>query len=434
MRTRSSALYLPPVKQMKILTTETNKEENEIMLTLERFEQASELVKNITNPTKLVYSEYLSQETGGRVYLKPENMQETGAYKVRGAYYKISTMSEEARGKGLITASAGNHAQGVAYAAQKFGCKAVIVMPTVTPLIKVNRTKNYGAEVVLYGDVYDDACEYALKLAEEKGYTFVHPFDDEDIATGQGSIAMEIVQELPTVDYILVPVGGGGLITGVATLAKMLNPKIQVIGVEPSQAASMTAALASGEPVSLDGANTIADGTAVKRVGEKIFPYAKENIDKMLTVEDDELIGAFLDLVENHKMVVENSGLLTVAALKQLDLKGKKAVAILSGGNMDVITMSSIVQHGLIQRDRIFSVSVLLPDKPGELVRVAATIADAQGNVIKLEHNQFVSTNRNAAVELRITMEAFGTEHKNEIMKALEDEGFRPREIGAKLY
>ena len=404
------------------------------MLTLEKFEQASELVKNITNPTKLVYSEYLSQETGGRIYLKPENMQYTGAYKVRGAYYKISTMSEEERAKGLITASAGNDAQGVAYAAKKFGCKAVIVMPTITPLIKVNRTKNYGAEVILYGDVYDDACEYALKLSEEKGYTFVHPFDDEDIATGQGSIAMEIVQELPTVDYILVPVGGGGLITGVAALAKMLNPKIQVIGVEPAQAASMTMALASGEPVSLDSANTIADGTAVKRVGEKIFPYAQENIDRMLTVEDDELIGAFLDLVENHKMVVENSGLLTVAALKQLDLKGKKAVAVLSGGNMDVITMSSIVQHGLIQRDRIFSVSVLLPDKPGELVRVAATIADAKGNVIKLEHNQFVSTNRNAAVELRITMEAFGTEHKNEIMKALEDEGFRPREIGAKLY
>jgi len=404
------------------------------MFTLEKFEQASELVKKVTNPTKLVYSEYLSKETGGRIYLKPENMQETGAYNVRGAYYKISTMSEEARAKGLITASAGNHAQGVAYAAQKFGCKVIIVMPTVTPLIKVNRTKNYGAEVILHGDVYDDACEYAIKMAEEKGYTFVHPFYDPDIATGQGTIAMEIVQELPTVDYILAPVGGGGLITGVSTLAKMLNPKIQVIGVEPSQAASMTMALASGEPVTLDSANTIADGTAVKRVGEKIFPYAQENIDRMLTVEDDELIGAFLDLVENHKMVVENSGLLTVAALKQLDLKGKKAVAILSGGNMDVITMSSIVQHGLIQRDRIFSVSVLLPDKPGELVRVAATIADAQGNVIKLEHNQFVSTNRNAAVELRITMEAFGTEHKNEIMKALEDEGFRPREIGAKLY
>ena len=404
------------------------------MLTLEKFEEASELVKKVTNPTKLVYSEYLSQQTGGKIYLKPENMQYTGAYKVRGAYYKISTMTEEAREKGLITASAGNHAQGVAYAAQKFGCKATIVMPTVTPLIKVNRTKSYGAEVILHGDVYDDACEYALKLAEENGYTFVHPFDDLAIATGQGTIAMEIVQELPTVDYILVPVGGGGLVTGVSTLAKMLNPKIKVIGVEPAAAASMTAALEAGEPVTLDSANTIADGTAVKRVGEKIFPYAKENIDSVLTVADDELIAVFLDMVENHKMIVENSGLLTVAALRQLDLKGKKAVAILSGGNMDVITMSSIVQHGLIQRDRIFSVFVLLPDKPGELVRVAATIANAQGNVIKLEHNQFVSTNRNAAVELRITMEAFGTEHKHDILMALEDEGFRPREIGAKLY
>ena len=404
------------------------------MMTLEKFEQASELVKKVTNPTKLVYSEYLSQPSGGKIYLKPENMQYTGAYKVRGAYYKISTLSEEERGKGLITASAGNHAQGVAYAAQKYGCKATIVMPTVTPLIKVNRTKSYGADVILHGDVYDDACDHALKLAEENGYTFVHPFDDLDVATGQGSIAMEIVQELPTVDYILAPIGGGGLISGVSTLAKMLNPKIKVIGVEPAQAASMTAALAEGAPVTLPSANTIADGTAVKRVGEKIFPYVQENVDRIVTVEDDELIGVFLDLVENHKMIVENSGLLTVAALKQLDLKGKKALAILSGGNMDVITMSSIVQHGLIQRDRIFSVSVLLPDKPGELVRVASTIADAQGNVIKLEHNQFVSTNRNAAVELRITMEAFGTEHKHEIMQALEDEGFRPREIGAKLY
>ena len=403
-------------------------------LTLESFEQASEIVKKVTLPTKLVYSEYLSKETGGKIYLKPENMQYTGAYKVRGSYYKISRMSEEEREHGLITASAGNRAQGVAYAAQQFGCKATIVMPTVTPLIKVNRTKSYGAEVILHGDVYDDACAYALKLAEEKGYTFVHPFDDLEVATGQGSIAMEIVQELPTVDYILAPIGGGGLITGVSTLAKMLNPKIKVIGVEPKAAASMTAAFNAGEPVTLDSADTIADGTAVKRVGENIFPYAKENIDEILLVEDDELIGAFLDMVENHKMVVENSGLLTVAALKQMNLKGKKAVAILSGGNMDVITMSSIVQHGLIQRDRIFSVSVLLPDKAGELVRVAKTIADAKGNVIKLEHNQFVSTNRNAAVELRITMEAFGTEHKNEILQALEDEGLRPREISAKLY
>lgn len=404
------------------------------MMTLEKFEEASELVKKVTNSTKLVYSDYLSEQSGGKVYLKPENMQHTGAYKIRGAYYKISTLSDEERGRGLITASAGNHAQGVAFAAKKFGCKAVIVMPTVTPLIKVNRTKSYGAEVILHGDVYDDAYAYACELAEKEGYTFVHPFNDIDVATGQGTIAMEIVQELPTVDYILVPIGGGGLVSGVATLAKMLNPKIKAIGVEPAEAASMKAALAAGEVVQLESANTIADGTAVKAVGDKILPFVKENVDDVLLVEDDELIGAFLDMVENHKMIVENSGLLSVAALKQLDCKGKKVVCVLSGGNMDVITMSSIVQHGLIQRDRIFSVSVLLPDKPGELVQVAQTIAEAQGNVIKLEHNQFVSTNRNAAVELRITMEAFGTEHKQEILKALEKKGYRPRLIGAKLY
>ena len=404
------------------------------MMTLEKFEEASELVKKVTNSTKLVYSDYLSEQSGGKVYLKPENMQHTGAYKIRGAYYKISTLSDEERGRGLITASAGNHAQGVAFAAKKFGCKAVIVMPTVTPLIKVNRTKSYGAEVILHGDVYDDAYAYACELAEKEGYTFVHPFNDIDVATGQGTIAMEIVQELPTVDYILVPIGGGGLVSGVATLAKMLNPKIKVIGVEPAEAASMKAALAAGEVAQLESANTIADGTAVKAVGDKILPFVKENVDDVLLVEDDELIGAFLDMVENHKMIVENSGLLSVAALKQLDCKGKKVVCVLSGGNMDVITMSSIVQHGLIQRDRIFSVSVLLPDKPGELVQVAQTIAEAQGNVIKLEHNQFVSTNRNAAVELRITMEAFGTEHKQEILKALEKKGYRPRLIGAKLY
>lgn len=361
-------------------------------------------------------------------------MQFTGAYKVRGAYYKISTLTEAERKKGLITASAGNHAQGVAYAAKCYGCKAVIVMPTTTPLIKVNRTKSYGAEVVLCGDVYDEACQKAYELAEEKGYTFIHPFDDLAVATGQGTIAMEIFKELPLVEYILVPIGGGGLATGVSTLAKLLNPKIKVIGVEPAEAASMTAAIEAGHTVTLPSANTIADGTAVKKVGEQNLPYVMENVDQIVTVEDDELVGAFLDMVENHKMVVENSGLLSVAALKQLDLKGKKVVSILSGGNMDVITMSSVVQHGLIQRDRIFSVSVLLPDKPGELVKVAQTIAEEQGNVIKLEHNQFVSINRNAAVELRVTLEAFGTDHKNRIIAALEAAGFRPKLISAKLY
>ena len=397
------------------------------MLTLEKFEEASEVVKQVTQETKLVYSDFYSAQTGNKVYLKPENMQFTGAYKLRGAYYKLSTLTKEEREKGLITASAGNHAQGVAYAAKCYGVKAVIVMPTTTPLIKVNRTKSYGAEVVLYGDVYDEACEHAYELAKEHGYTFIHPFDDPVVATGQGTIAMEIFKELPLVDYILVPVGGGGLATGVSTLANLLNPKIQVIGVEPAGANCLQESLKAGKVVTLPKVSTIADGTAVKTPGNKIFPYLVKNLDNIITVEDEELVVAFLDMVENHKMVVENSGLLTVAALKHLDVKGRKIVSILSGGNMDVITMSSVVQQGLILRDRIFTVSVLLPDKPGELSRVADVIAKQNGNVIKLEHNQFISINRSAAVELRITLEAFGSEHKAQIIKALEDENYKPR-------
>lgn len=397
------------------------------MLTLEKFEEACEEVKKVILETKLVYSDFLSNQSGNKVYLKPENMQFTGAYKVRGAYYKLSTLTEEERQRGLITASAGNHAQGVAYAAQCYGVKSVIVMPTTTPLIKVNRTKGYGAEVILYGNVYDEACAYALQLAEEKGYTFVHPFDDLAVATGQGTIAMEIVKELPLVDIILVPIGGGGLATGVSTLAKLLNPKIKVIGVEPAGAACMQESLKKNKVTTLESVSTIADGTAVKTPGEKIFPYIQENLDGIITVEDAELVVSFLDMVENHKMVIENSGLLTVAAVKHLDCKDKKVVSILSGGNMDVITMSSVVQQGLIFRDRIFTVSVLLPDKPGELCRVAGIIAKENGNVIKLEHNQFITTNRNAAVELKITMEAFGTEHKNKIIEALKHNGYQPR-------
>ena len=402
---------------------------SESKLTLEKFEEATEIVNRVILKTNLIYSEYLSNSTGNKVYLKPENMQFTGAYKIRGSYYKISTLSDEERSKGLITSSAGNHAQGVAYAAQLYGVKATIVMPTVTPLMKVNRTKGYGAEVILYGDVYDDAYEYATKLAEEKGYTFIHPFDDLEVATGQGTIAMEIIKELPTVDYILVPIGGGGLAAGVSTLAKMLNPNIKVIGVEPAGANCMQVSLKNNKVTTLPSATTIADGTAVKTPGEKIFPYIKENIDDIITIEDEELIDAFLDMVENHKMVAENSGLLSVAAVKHLNCKNKKIVAIISGGNMDIITMSSSLQHGLIQRGRVFTISVLLPDKPGELVRVAQNIAKTQGNVIKLEHNQFVSINRNAAVELKITIESFGHDHKNQIIQSLTDEGYNPKEV-----
>ena len=403
------------------------------MLTLPAFEAACEAVKKVTQETRLIYSKYFSDHTGNKVYFKPENMQLTGAYKLRGAYYTIGTLTDEERQRGLITASAGNHAQGVAYAAQCYGVKAVIVMPMTNMLIKVERTKASGAEVVLYGDVYDQACEKAYELAAKNGYTFIHPFDDLRVATGQGTIAMEVIQDLPLVDYILVPIGGGGLATGVSTLAKMLKNNIKVIGVEPSGAACMKASLENGRVTTVSPVNTIADGTAVQTPGTKIFPYIQQNLDGIITVDDEELVVAFLDMVENHKMVVENSGLLTVAALKHLDVKGKKVVSILSGGNMDVITMSSVVQNGLIARDRIFTISVLLPDKPGELVRVSQVIADKRGNVIKLDHNQFFSTNRTAAVELKITLEAFGTEHKKEIIQALEDAGYKPKQIRPNL-
>ncbi len=402
-------------------------------LTLEKFEEAAELVKKVTLPTNLVYSDFFSEKCGNKVYLKPENLQFTGAYKVRGAYYKISQMTDEERAKGLITASAGNHAQGVANAAKLYGIKSIIVMPKGTPLMKVNRTKSYGAEVVLFGDVYDEACEEAYRMAQEHGYTFVHPFDDLEVATGQGSVAMEIIKEIPTVDYILVPVGGGGLATGVSVLAKMLNPNIKVIGVEPAGANCLQASMEAGKVVTLPSAATIADGTAVKTPGSVIFPYVIENIDDIICVEDDELIGAFLDVVENHKMVCENSGLLTIAALNHLNCKGKKVVSILSGGNMDIITMSSMLQHGLIQRGRIFTVSVLLPDKPGQLVSVANVIAGEQGNVVKLEHNQFVSINRNAEVELRITIETFGEAHKKQICDKLQETGFKPKVVRTML-
>ena len=400
--------------------------------TLEKFEEASELVQKVTSETKLVFSEFFSEQSGNKVFFKPENMQYTGAYKVRGAYYKIFTLSEEEKKKGIVTASAGNHAQGVAYAAKLSGIKATVFMPTTTPLIKINRTKNYGADVELYGDVFDEAASKALEYAKESGATFVHPFNDLTVATGQGSIAMEIIKELPTVDIILVPIGGGGLCAGVATLVKMLNPSIQVIGVEPENAACMKASIKEDHIVTLESANTIADGTAVKTPGDKLFKYIKENIHDIITINDNELIVSFLDMVENHKMVVENSGLLTVAALKHLNVKGKKIVSILSGGNMDVITMAALIQHGLIERGRIFTVSVLLPDKPGELAKVADLLASERGNVVKLEHNQFISINRNAAVELRITIEAYGTEHKKEIVERLNKEGYRPKLVRSK--
>ena len=398
------------------------------MLTLKEFKEARGVLSGVIRNTSLVYSPAFSKATGNQIYIKPENMQVTGAYKIRGAYYKISTLSDEEKARGLVTASAGNHAQGVAYAAQAAGVSATIVMPTTTPLVKVNNTKDYGAKVVLHGATFDDAAELAAKLSEEEGLTYVHPFNDPAIATGQGTISYEIFQDLPDVDVILVPIGGGGLATGVSTLAKLLNPNVTVIGVEPSGAASMKASLDAGHVVTLDRVETIADGVAVKTPGDQIFPYIQKNIDDIITIPDDELVDAFLDMMEKHKMIVENAGLLPIAALSHLKCRGKNVVPVLSGGNMDVITVASLVQHGLINRGRVFTFSVQLPDRPGELLRVAQLVAEANGNIIKLEHNQFVNINRQSGVELRVTLEAFGHTHKRAILDALCGAGYAARE------
>lgn len=399
------------------------------MMTLEDFKAARSVLSGVILNTRLICSTAFSKATGNQVYIKPENMQVTGAYKIRGAYYKISTLTPEERERGLVTASAGNHAQGVAYAAQATGVKATVVMPTTTPLVKVNNTKDYGANVILHGAVFDDAAELAAQLSESEGYTYIHPFNDPVLATGQGTIAYEIFSDLPDVDVILVPVGGGGLASGVSTLAKLLKPNVKVYGVEPVGAACMKASLEAGHVVTLDRVETIADGVAVKTPGDQIFPYIQQNLDGIITIDDNELVDAFLDMMEKHKMIVENAGLLSIAALSHLDCKGKNVVSVLSGGNMDVITIASLVQHGLVSRGRVFTFSVQLPDRPGELLRVAEILAQHSGNIIRLEHNQFVNINRQSGVELRVTLEAFGHVHKKEIIHALREAGYPVREV-----
>ena len=398
------------------------------MMMLDDFKAARKVLDGVLHSTDLIESPFFSKATGNQVYIKPENMQVTGAYKIRGAYFKCSTLTDEEKERGLITASAGNHAQGVAYAAQAAGVRATIVMPTTTPLVKVNNTKDYGAEVILHGETFDDAAALAAQLSQEKGLTYVHPFNDLTVSTGQGTIAYEIFQDLPDVDVILVPIGGGGLAAGVSTLAKLLNPSVKVYGVEPSGAASMKASLEAGHVVTLDRVDTIADGVAVKTPGDQVFPYIQKNVDGIITIDDDELVDAFLDVMEKHKMIVENAGLLPIAALNHLDCTGKNVVSVLSGGNMDVITISSLVQHGRLNRGRIFTFSVQLPDRPGELLRVAQLVASKNGNIIKLDHNQFVNINRQSGVELTVTLEAFGLTHKREILDSLRQAGYDAKE------
>jgi threonine ammonia-lyase len=395
------------------------------------FIEARERLNTVITKTKLIHSSIFSNETGNEVYIKPENLQRTGAFKIRGAYNKIAKLTEEEKKRGVIAASAGNHAQGVALAAQKLGIKAVIVMPKHTPLIKVEATRRYGAEVILTGEVYDEAYEYAKKLQEKEGYTFVHPFNDEDVIEGQGTIALEVLEELPDADIILVPIGGGGLISGIASAAKLKNPLIKIIGVEPEGAASALEARKSHHVVELDEANTIADGTAVKKIGDITFDYIEKYVDDIVTVSDYELMAAFLVLVEKHKIVAENSGILAVAGLKKLNVTGKKIISIISGGNIDVLTISSMINKGLVARGRIFTFAVDLPDKPGQLVAVSQILSEQNANVIRLEHNQFKNLDRFHEVELQVTVETNGEEHINKITQEFEKKGYIIRRLNA---
>ena len=395
------------------------------MLRLYNFIEARERLRTVTNDTKIIYSEVFSEETGHEVYIKPENLQRTGSFKLRGAYNKIMKLSDEEKKRGVIASSAGNHAQGVAYAAQQLGIKSVIVMPKDAPLIKVDATKNYGAEVVLHGDVYDDAYNKACELQEKEGYVFVHPFDDKDVIEGQGSIGLEILDEINDVDIILVPIGGGGLISGIASAVKQMNPNIKIVGVEPEGAASALAALNCGDVLELSDCNTIADGTAVKRIGNLPFKYIRQYVDEIVTVSDYDLMEPFFILVERHKLIVENSGILSLAALKKLKEKKKKVVSILSGGNIDVRTISSMINKGLVARGRIFKFVVYLPDKPGQLVQVAEILAELNANVVRLDHDQFVNLDRFHDVELQVTVETNGEEHIKRITETMLERGFK---------
>lgn len=401
------------------------------MSRLNNFIEASKKLKTVTIKTELIYSPVFSKETGNEIYIKPENLQKTGSFKVRGAFNKISKLTDEEKKYGVIASSAGNHAQGVALAAQQLGIKAVIVMPKHTPLIKVEATKQYGAEVVLYGEVYDDAYKKARELQEEKGYVFIHPFDDEDVLEGQGTIALEILDELPDADIILVPLGGGGLVSGIAMAAKLKNPNIKVIAVEPEGAASAIAALKNGAPIELKEANTIADGTAVKKIGNLNYECIKKYVDDIITVSDYELMETFLLLVEKHKIVAENSGILSVAGLKKLNVKGKKIVSVISGGNIDVLTIASMINKGLVARGRIFTFSVALPDKPWQLVEVSKIVAEENANVVGLVHNQFKNLDRYHEVELQVTVETNGEEHISKIIKVFKDKGYNIKRLNS---
>lgn len=417
---------------MKSATTDTKTPTNQEIVastTIAGIYQAARQLEGVAKKTPLIHSDYFSSLSDNEVFLKPENLQHTGAFKLRGAYNKISQLNEAERKKGVITASAGNHAQGVAFAAQKLGVKAVICMPATTPILKVEGTRALGAEVVLHGDGFDDAYAYSLELQKKHGYVYIHPFNDLEVLLGQGTTALEIIDACKDIDAILVPIGGGGFASGVALATKLVNPDIKVIGVEPANAACMKAALAADKVVTLDSADTVADGCAVKTAGTLTFEFCKKYLDDIITVSEMEIMGALLSLIEKHKLIAEGAGVLSLAALSKLPFKGKKVAAIISGGNIDISTISALIEKALIARGRVFCFAVPLPDKPGQLLNISRILAEQNANVIELNHNQAQVTDSFKKVILEVTCETHNEEHIKKIVNSLHKNGYEVNRI-----
>lgn len=391
---------------------------------LEKIKEARENIRNVITKTPLLYSNVFSKSSNNNVYMKCENLQLTGAYKIRGALNKIISLSDEEKAKGVICSSAGNHAQGVAYASSLIGVESCIVMPETTPYLKVESTKNYGGNIVLHGKCYDDAFIKAKAIEEGEGKVFIHPFNDMDIIYGQGTIALEIFEDIDNLDYILVPIGGGGLISGISLAAKALKPNIKIIGVQAEGAPSMAISVQKDRISTLDSVNTIADGISVKTPGDKTFEIVREYVDEIITVSENDIVESFLLLVEKHKLVAEASGVVSLAALKNLKVKNKNVCCILSGGNIDMLTISTLINNGLVSKGRLFCFSVELKNVPGELLKISEILAKENANVVKLEHNQFKAINRIHNVLLEVTVETNGHEHIEKIINSFEREKY----------
>lgn len=395
------------------------------MLTLDKIYHASYVLKNVIRKTDLIHAPKINPES--EIYLKTENLQITGSFKVRGAYYKISQLSDEEKAKGVIACSAGNHAQGVALAAAKNGIKSLICLPDGAPISKVEATKSYGADVCLVEGVYDDAYNKALQLKDEKGYTFIHPFDDENVIAGQGTIGLELLDQLPDIDAVIVPIGGGGLISGVAYAVKQLKPDIKVYGVQASGAPSMVVSMESGKIECLDNVSTIADGIKVKEPGVNTFDFCQKYVDEIVTVTDDEISSAILALIEQHKLIAEGAGAVSVAAamFNKVPIKGKRTVCLVSGGNIDVTILSRVIKRGLLKSGRSDSINIELMDKPGQLRDVSRIIAELGGNVVAIHHERASEGSDINGCYLRIVLETRNFEHKMAIRKSLADAGFK---------